>query len=262
MRSLCFSPDNRKIVIGDSATTSSGKEISHLKFCNVEDGKVRTGAVISGQAVDDRLTWEPKSDTIFAMGMVGFAMKSTDTKIEKPFFVAKWPAQAVELAPDGKTFAVLYMKSLKIDNGGIHLKSLKSQRVRQVIGQVGENRNLAFSKDGDMIASSMTTKEILTAVRVWDTHTGQLLHTFKIPQSSVTNFYSGAIQFSPIENLLVVVGHQGNIFLWNGETGRLERTLKNKNYGKYYTTDTRFSPDGRFLFTVRTNGTITRWRIR
>ena len=182
----------------------------------------------------------------------------------------------VDLSPDGKMIAGVnwvqhYVGSVgegkfpfdywTAERQGVRLWDAHSGKLLRTLDQKHQSRfDVAFSHDGKFLASDVTPGEGgILAVQLWNPSTGRLLRTLKIP-TNVADVYT--IQFSPAENLLMVVGHQGNIFLWNAETGQLERTLKNKNYGKYYTTDTRFSPNGKSLFAARTDGAITRWRIR
>ena len=105
---------------------------------------------------------------------------------------------------------------------------------------------LAFSPDGERLASASLGR----SVSLWDTTTGELLHTSRIPETSL------GVAFSPDGRRLASVGEDKTVHVWDAATGR-------EVLGLHGHTDmcgcVAFSPDGRRLASASTDGTIRIW---
>lgn len=168
---------------------------------------------------------------------------------------------AITLAPDGQTLATARLNdSTKKKNDGIQLWDLRSKKLLRTLAISGQNYALAFSKNGNMIAGSIASKTLPDKIQIWNTHNGQLIHTLKTPPHPMPYFNMGTIQFSPTENLLAVPGMLETVYLYDADTGKLQRTLHSNT--QLLISDLRFSSDGKYLFMLSSDGNITRWRIR
>ncbi len=94
-----------------------------------------------------------------------------------------------------------------------------------------------FSSDGRMLAAISTAKEL---VQLWDVDTGKHLKTLTGHKSRVNS-----VCFSPDGTTLAGGGGNGNIFLWDIATGKLQKTPIIKHKDQVFSVC--FSPDGTML---------------
>lgn len=96
------------------------------------------------------------------------------------------------------------------------LSSVSPELVLQ-IGHIGLVRAIAFSPDGNLLASASTDK----TVRLWDAQTGELKRTLSKHKAAVDS-----VVFSPDAKTLVSAtsGEQAIIF-WDAQSGEVKRTL-------------------------------------
>ena len=104
----------------------------------------------------------------------------------------------------------------------------------------------SLSIDGSLLATASEDK----TVRIWSTHSGNLLHTLKHD----TNVEHTA--FSPIDNILTTASKDDIVHLWDTHTGTQLRTLKGRvNHSV-------FSPDGTILVTAAYDKTARLWNMQ
>ncbi|WP_143727734.1 nSTAND1 domain-containing NTPase [Moorena bouillonii] len=107
--------------------------------------------------------------------------------------------------------------------------------------------DIAFSPDGKQILSGSFDN----TVRLWDTETGQTLHTLEGHTDTVN-----AIAFSPDGKQILSGSRDDTVRLWDTETGTLIHTLEGHTNTA---TDIAFSPDGKQILSGSGDGTLRLW---
>ncbi|MFD9791518.1 helix-turn-helix domain-containing protein [Streptomyces sp. NPDC059070] len=243
---LALSPDGRSLAVGDATArvwdTATGRpratlpdrarmgELQELAFTPDSRALAATGAL------DTRL-WEPASDHVLTGrsdapdGVVGTA-----------------------LSPDGRTRATIAART-----GAVTLWDIASGRVRATLPR-SENRSavLSFSPDGRTVATADGT-----ALRLWDSTTGQLRTTLTPPHPADTasrpsglatrDELCGGVRtmaFSP-DGRTLASSDGRRVLVWDVATGRVRTaytgpcdTLGAQRLGFTHLV---FSPDGRTL---------------
>ncbi len=124
---------------------------------------------------------------------------------------------------------------------------LASTPERTLIGHTGPVYSVEFSPKGNMLA----TKGKDETIRLWDTHTGQLLRTIN------TNS-GGGIAFSPDGRILASTAGDKVVNLWNPNTGKFLKTFKRHDDSVVNVT---FNHDGTVLASGSRDGKIHLWNV-
>ncbi|CAI9738520.1 PH-interacting protein-like isoform X2 [Octopus vulgaris] len=108
-----------------------------------------------------------------------------------------------------------------------------------------------------MVGWNLDDSFVITAVndyslKVWDSYTGQLLHILDGHEDEVF-----VLEQCPIDSrLLLSAGHDGNIILWNLNTGKKMKSyfnmIEGQGHGAVF--DTKFSPDGQVFAATDSHG--------
>jgi len=116
-------------------------------------------------------------------------------------------------------------------------------------------RSVAISPSGQILASSSNDQTI----KLWNLPTGKLLYTLAGHSSMVTS-----VAFSPDGKTLASASNlavgDGNIKLWDVETGTLQQTL-DKGLLNLRVSCVTFSPDGNTLASGNIDATIKLWQL-
>lgn len=116
-------------------------------------------------------------------------------------------------------------------------------------GHTGKVLSLAFSPDGNLVASGSTDNTL----RLWRVVQGSLLRTMRGHPFPVL-----AVDFSPDGTILVTGSTDGLVRLWRVSDGRLLKELSG-HAGRVIHLD--FSADGRFFVSAGDDFTVRIWRM-
>ena len=123
---------------------------------------------------------------------------------------------AVDWHPSGKYFVIGdYGHNWSGENvpSLLHYWSEDGNYLKAVAGNKGEIRNIAFSRDGSLLASASDV------LRVWKS-SGELLHESKFDGSN----YLWGISWNPDGSRLVTSSRHKTIALWNKKAKLLKKT--------------------------------------
>ena len=108
---------------------------------------------------------------------------------------------------------------------------------------------VAFSPDGQMLASGT---QFDRTMQLWSVNHGNLIRTWEVNRVI-------RVVFSPDGQLLASGSVEGEVQLWNPQTGKKLRTLKGHASG---VNALAFSPDGQTLASGSEDQTIKLWRVK
>jgi WD40 repeat protein len=132
-------------------------------------------------------------------------------------------------------------------------QALPDLRILSTLPAHGPVQGLAYSPDGTLLASAGT---INRTAMVWDTASGELLHTVETDQEI------WKVAFSPDGRLLATSGYT-KTYLWDAASGELQYTLSGKHAGAgawdLGAGDVAFSPDGSRLIVANMDGVPKVW---
>jgi WD40 repeat protein/serine/threonine protein kinase/energy-coupling factor transporter ATP-binding protein EcfA2 len=149
----------------------------------------------------------------------------------------------VAFSPDGN---LIYTASA---DGTIRLWNLV-QEPTQFIGHTDNIGALAYSSDGNYVVTGSASSD--RSVRIWDSHTGQELRRF---DDFVDGIYDLAL--SPDNRYLVAVPGIGPSYLYDLETGQLQRTFEVCDECNAWSVA--YAPDGKYIAIGYRDGKITLW---
>ncbi len=156
-----------------------------------------------------------------------------DTKSRQP---------SARFSPDGKLVAT----------GGYGIRAVlwsadTGQRIRDLaVGQQPGGLTPAFSPDGTILAVGNRNAQTC----LFDVATGRLRHKLTLQSSQ-------GLKFDPAGKRLAVTYVDGNLAVWNVETGELMQRTKARAE-ELYSVD--WSPDGKIIATSGRSGPVTLWR--
>ena len=128
-----------------------------------------------------------------------------------------------------------------------HAQHINAVPVHTFTAHTGEARELTFSPDGKLLATS----SIDSTVRLWRVADQKLVAILRHPVSITS------VAFSPDSRSLVSGSYDGQLRLWDVTTGTLTRSFK-ANSETVWSVD--FAPDGQRVASTGEDKTIRIWR--
>ncbi|CBN54496.1 MULTISPECIES: AAA family ATPase [Kamptonema] len=183
--------------------------------------------------------------------------KALDSKCESPKFSHNEKVKGVAFSPDGKIIAsASWDCTVKLwHSDGRLIKTLTDHSIqskeKNCSNQSSHSKyvqGVAFSPDGQMIASASSDKEI----KLWSKD-GNLQHTLKGHNDSVYR-----VRFSPDGKTLASASADKTVKLWS-KNGELLNTLDGLEGHKNSVTDVNFSLDGKIIASASADQTIKLW---
>ena len=158
-----------------------------------------------------------------------------------------WQDSRIAFTNDGKLLA-----ASDGENHDIVLFDMATMReARRLRGAEARVRDLAFNNDGTRLAAA--GEDVTNVIRVWDTTTGQLLHTLEGHTESICS-----VAFRKDGRMLATGSANGTILLWDATTW--ERSEPLHNGSAVHGLD--FSPDGTRLAAACADNSVRFWSVQ
>jgi len=189
-----------------------------------------------------------------ALQMIVYSMREryrfNPQKMDAPFYAAKF-------SHNGNIMA------FGSYDGSVYLVQSDGKPISNLIGfKAIEIRGLSFSPDDKQIASTGQGK----SVRIWDIKTGKLVSKFYAHQDDIFR-----VHFHPQGKMLLTASKDGTAKLWDRDRAIELVTINpqpmenpantSKGRGSDAIQDASFSPDGKFIVTMKSN-TIALWDLQ
>ena len=170
----------------------------------------------------------------------------------KPRAAVAAPVAALAYRPDGKLLAAAGYREVEL------IDPATGDVVGKLPGQAGDVTALAFSRDGSLLAVASGSPGTAGEVRIYKAAAGALPAD---PPAKVIAAHKDAIldlAFIPDGKTLATCGYDRLIKLWDAETGRLVRELKDHSDAVY---GVAFSPDGALLASGSADRAVKVWQV-
>jgi WD40 repeat protein len=155
---------------------------------------------------------------------------------------SKGRVKAISFSPNADLLLVTYGEGHSLWN----LASGAEETQLSIASEFGQSS--AFSPDGKYILTQSEARDAISRIRIWDTKSRRLLHTFE----NVNRNYGGI--FSP-DAKSIVISTLENSAIWDLNTYRHVFDLEP------VTSNWQFSSDGRFLIASKGQETIVLWSV-
>jgi WD40 repeat protein/serine/threonine protein kinase len=242
LKNAVFSSDSRRLASVDAGgiakvwDSATGR---HLLTCRslTKPRSFRVGGATPciRFSPDDRRLAAAHGDTV--------KVWKTDTGEEIFTLSVPGGAVAVVFGPNGRRLAAADTQ------GNLHVwDAVHGQKVRSFRGHAGRVSGLAYSPDGQYLASSASREK---TVKVWNADSGQEVLTFRGHTD-----YPESVAFSPDGLHLASGGWDGTVKIWDVTTPQDARLLRGQAVGAH---SVAFSSDGKTLAAADTYGIVKLW---
>ncbi len=267
-----ISPDG-KIVASVSAAYGrrTEKQDGGIKFWDATTGKIKTTHKLNSIWV--RAAFSPDGKTLALTSSLAGPITLWDVQTGKVTHSVGGPRLTVSsmcFSPDGRTLA-----SASPFGGPTKLWDVKSGKVVATLKRVSKFSisSVSFSPDGKTLALSggrndFKARKSWGEIRLWDVKTGKdgVVRSADARATLIQPHSVTSICFSPDGKTLAsgsAVGtrrdiHQGEIKLWDANTGQEKLTL---NGHTNFVVALSFSPDGQTLASASSDKTIKLWNV-
>ena len=261
MQQECLDPTlytlgNREAWVTDVAFSGAGYIVSTrqdgtLDLWEINDRKLLRSVQVSQVALSS-LNLAPNAPNSMVAGSLDGTMIviedfGTYTQSELAISTSTSGILDVKFSPTGELIASATGDIRGSDNTVRVWSTSTLDMIHELRGHTWEVTSLAFSRNGEMLASGDGDGNIIT----WDVQTGELIEQWVAHQSWVQD-----LVFSPTEAFLVSVGRDGAIVAWNA-------TLENAPLFTVWhgipLYSVAFSADGQVFATGDAEGVITIW---
>ena len=163
---------------------------------------------------------------------------------------------SVAFSPDGSILASDRDNTVRLWDAGTgqEIEMEKNFWVAFQENFTADINSIAFSPDGQMIAGGINASEVIC---LWDAATGENLRFMRENAPNGLHWVN-TVAFSPDSKILASGSEDGNLYLWDVETGKKLKTLTEATENIF---SVAFSNDGKTLASGNAGNTIRLWDI-